>query len=105
MSPTDLWAYVSDTGAVAGAAGAAAAATADWKGWKALIRHMVVGVPCAIYLSDPIFALVSPAFGVFKIAPEGAESAANFITGAVGIFIFEFMNAYIRAMLKKRTGA
>ena len=76
---------------VAGVAGAIAASLTEWNGFVELIRKIIVGALCAIYLSDlavPLLAFLLPAIGI----EEGASvRLGGFIMGIVGIIFIEFI--------------
>lgn len=79
---------------LAGAAGAAVGAAADWKGWKRAIQHFIVGVPCAYFGSDVIYAIISRIISM-DYTPQTAGTA-GFIAGAFGIVLIQFLFALFR---------
>lgn len=87
--------------AVAGFAGATAAAIADWRGTLAYLRHVGVGVPSAIYASEPIYRTLKPYLGVVLIETVKQERAAAFVTGAIAIFVFHYATEHAKSLIDK----
>lgn len=76
---------------VAGIAGAIAASLTEWNGFVELIRKVVVGALCAIYLSDlavPLLGFLLPQIG---IDADASVKLGGFIMGIVGIIFIEFI--------------
>lgn len=76
---------------VAGVAGAIAAALTKWNGFVELVRKVVVGALCAIYLSDLAVPLFKWALPIIGIEASASIKLSGFIMGIVGIIIIDFI--------------
>lgn len=84
-----------------GLAGAAAMAATDFRSWRRVIQHLAVGVPTAMFAA-PIFApAISKMLGIFTTDVADQKSGAIFITGAFGIYMFEFIKEFFMAKKKR----
>jgi len=84
----------------AGIAGAIAIAMVEWEGYLKLIRQMIVGGLCAIYLNDLVIKifLFFVGFTTFDIEPD--ESLFAFISGCFGMVALEYGIHVFRARTK-----
>lgn len=75
---------------MAGIAGAVAAAMVEWSGWLHLLRKVVVGCLCAIYLSELMVPLLSVVLAGLSLPAGSSIELSAFLMGMLGIVIVEF---------------
>lgn len=86
---------------LAGVAGAAAMATTDWRSPRRALQHLLVGTVTSIF-ATPVFAPgISSLLGWAHVDPAAHPNASAFIVGAVGIYVLEYILAFMRAKTKK----
>lgn len=81
---------------VAGVAGAIAASLTEWNGFIELIRKIIVGALCAVYLSDlavPLLKFLLPTIGIDQ---DASIRLGGFIMGITGIIFIEFIIKVMR---------
>jgi hypothetical protein len=83
--------------ALAGLAGAAAMAATDWSTPLRFFRHIFVGTAAAAFAS-PVFApAIGKIFSWMAVNDPAQGQVTGFLTGAFGIFVFEYALAFWRA--------
>lgn len=79
---------------LAGVAGAAAMAATDWRSPLRFIQHLFVGSVTAAMATPWLYPIISQALSFARVDPAAHGSSAAFITGAVGIYVLEFVVAF-----------
>jgi hypothetical protein len=87
--------------ALAGAAGATVVSLVEWRGWPTFIRHLIVGMLCAIYAHEIGVTILTPVFSITTFDEGRKVAAGAFATGASGVFIVQFILETARAAVSR----
>lgn len=103
----DFWSWLASIkgdAAVAGAAGGIVRWATLREDWKTGATSLIVGMLCAVYLSDTGAAAIEAALRAFNITKAVDKGAAGFIVGIGGVTISGFVLDVIKVFRERKAG-
>lgn len=103
----DFWNWVMSIkgeAAVAGAAGGIVRWATLREDWKTGATSLIVGMLCAVYLSETGAGAIEAAFKTFGLTKSIDKGAAGFIVGIGGVTISGFVLDVIKVFRERKAG-